>query len=346
MLGFLGKLASAVHGQGAAANPIQVHRLCVADIEVELRCWGPAVTAAVLPALAHLVKDAEQQRVPKIIFHVWDEITSVLPPAPPFEATDYHRYGQRALKDDGTRVVMHAPAERLLYAYDRSTRQGYFCCQDASALSIYDRAAPLQPLFQWALVEFGWQIIHAAGVGMQSGGVLLVGNSGAGKSTTALSCLGKSGLRFLSDDKCLVRLEPQPRAQALFDSAKIKGDMLERFPQFQPMLVGWDPRTEGGKGLIHLHETHGAEQIDSFPIRALVLPCVCHSEKPNIQPISPAELFRHLGPSTVIWLPGTEAGAFHFIAKLARQVPCYRIALTTQPEHNVAAIRRLLEEVG
>ncbi|MCB0148415.1 MAG: hypothetical protein KDE01_12280, partial [Caldilineaceae bacterium] len=66
-------------------------------------------------------------------------------------------------------------------------------------------------------------------------GVLLVGNTGAGKSTTALALLEQRNghspaLRYLSDDKCLVRLRPQVEAFALFNSAKLKADMLDRFP--------------------------------------------------------------------------------------------------------------------
>jgi hypothetical protein len=37
-----------------------------------------------------------------------------------------------------------------------------------------------------------------------------------------------------------VRLQPEPQAFALFSSAKIKGDMLERLPHFRSLLAGWD----------------------------------------------------------------------------------------------------------
>ena len=120
---------------------------------------------------------------------------------------------------DGALALMDAPTDGQLFAYDRSSRHGYFWVEDAGQLSIYERAAPLQTLFHWALREFGWQVVHAAGVGTEAGGVLLIGATGAGKSTTALSCLAGDGLRLLSDDKCLARLDPTPQAFAAYAPA-------------------------------------------------------------------------------------------------------------------------------
>jgi len=239
--------------QAADRQPIEEHRLDVAGVCLTLHIAGAALAEATLPALAHLLNGRGDGRgplaptaAPAITLHLWDgAATGVWPPRPPFTPDDYRRYGQRAVAHDGVRSLMYAPTSGQLFAYNRASRQGYFWAEDASQLSIYERAAPVQTLFHWALGEFGWQIVHAAAVGNASGGVLLIGSTGAGKSTTALSCLAQAGLRFLSDDKCLVRLAPQPQAFALFSSAKIKGDMLPRLPHFRPLLAGFDPAPSG-----------------------------------------------------------------------------------------------------
>lgn len=62
--------------------------------------------------------------------------------------------------------------------------------------------------------------------------MLLIGNTGAGKSTTALTVLQQDRLRYLSDDKYLMQLEPEPRVFALFSLAKPNADVLERMPFF------------------------------------------------------------------------------------------------------------------
>ena len=333
----------ASYQRAAITQPGRSYYLRMAGQCICLRITGTELAEAALPALAHLLT-TEEAAAPDITLHLWDGAASgVRPPRPPFTPDDYRRYGQRAIAHDGTYSLMHAPTVDQLFAYDRATRTGYFWVQDASQLSIYERAAQVQTLFHWALHDFGWQIVHAAAVGNAGGGVLLVGGTGAGKSTTALSCLAQDELLLLSDDKCLVRLEPEPQAFALFSSAKIKGDMLERLPHFRPLLTGWDDSYKANKGLIFLHPTFASQLMTTFPIQALLLPAVTHGEDAAFRPAASGDAFRQLGPSTVIWLPGAEADNYHFTAELVRRLPCYRLDLASDPKRNADAIRELLD---
>lgn len=327
--------------QACMAQPRQSQFVRVGRARIQLDFAGTALLPAVAPALAHLGADSVTNA--DIVFELWDRAsTGIRPPRPPFNVDDYRRYGQRAIAYAAPFALMHAPNAGLLFAYDRATRHGYFWTDDAAQLSIYERAAPVQTLFHWALADFGWQVVHAAAVGTARGGVLLVGNTGAGKSTTALSCLAQDGIKFLSDDKCLVRLEPEPTAFAIFSSGKIKADMLEHMPQFRSQLVGWDDYFKARKGLVYLYPAYAEHMIQSFPIKALVLPAVTNGPDASIQSASAISAFRQIGPSTVIWLPGAEADNYHFTAELTRRLPCYRLNLAVQPERNQQAIAELL----
>lgn len=340
---YLSRLGAAFAG-AECRQPTTARTIQMAGVTFRLRLAGPALDAAVLPALAHL--PAGDESGPTVTFDLWDgAVTGVWPPRPPFTPDDYRRYGQRAVAHDGPRSLMHAPTAGQLFAYDRACRQGYFWVEDAGQLSIYERAAPLQTLFHWALREFGWQIVHAAGVGTAAGGALLIGNTGAGKSTTALSCLAGDGLRLLSDDKCLARLDPAPQAFAAFSSGKIKADMLERLPQFREKLRGWDDSFKAGKGLVFLHPDFAARLVTTFPIRALVVPHVAHEAQPALRLMSSGDAFRVFGPSTVIWLPGAEAENYRFTAELTRRLPCYQLDLALEPARNSEAILELLERL-
>ncbi len=319
--------------------------LNVAGQDVVLRFGSRSLRQTILPALSHLECSAPAAAA-AIVFDLCDSAaTGLFPPQPPFDAGDYHRYGQRAIAHEDSFSLMHAPGAGLLFAYDRSARHGIFWTVDAAQLSIYEQAAPLQTLFHWALAEFGWQIVHAAAVGAAQGGLLLIGNTGAGKSTTALSCLARPGIQYLCDDKCLVRLDPKPEAFALFSSGKIKADMLVRLPHFQAMLAGWDDHRRAGKGLVFLHPTYAAHMVKSFPLKALVIPSVTNRTEAALHAAAAGRAFRLLGPSTVIWLPGAEADNYRFTAELVRRLPCHRLDLALEPQQNADALRVLLSSV-
>jgi len=337
-------LCATLGADGNAQNVV-TQDLDLAGIGVRLRLAG-RMAEAMLPALAHLPPFHGE---PAIVLDGWDTVsTGIMPPHPPFTEEDYHRYGHRAVAYGESVALMHAPGlpNPSISAYDRKARHGVFWTANADELSIYEKAAPMQTLFHWALGEFGWQIVHAAAVGNEPGGLLLVGGTGAGKSTTAVSCLDGSCLRFLCDDKCLVRLEPEPQAFALFSSAKIKADMLNRFPHLRERLQGWDDHFKAGKGLVFLHPDFSDRMIRSFPIKSLVIPRVKRCEQAHMHPASPGKLFIALGPSTAIWLPGAEADNYRLTANLTRRLPCHELDLALASDRNTAALVALLKELS
>lgn len=167
LVDYLSHCADAVV-QVADRQPIEEYHLKIAGVCLRLRIAGAALAAATLPALAHLLSD-EEAPAPAITLHLWDgAATGVWPPRPPFTPDDYRRYGQRAVAHDGRHSLMYAPTAGQLFAYDRASRQGYFWAADAGRLSIYERAAPVQTLFHWALGEFGWQIVFCFAADCQS----------------------------------------------------------------------------------------------------------------------------------------------------------------------------------
>ena len=328
--------------RAAQIQPVKDYWIEVAGIIFHLRFAGSALVPAVMPALAHLPTDVLPG--PTITFHLWDSAsTGVVPPRPPFGASDYDHYGKRAVNHHEFVSIMHAPAEQIVCAYDKQTRHAFFWTADAANMSIYERAAPLQTLFHWALAEFGWQIVHAAGLGTEAGGVLLIGSSGAGKSTTTLACLQSQILHFLSDDKCLVNLQPYPRALSLYNSAKIKSDMVEHLEKFNPYYEECDDTLKGRKCLLYLHPHFLTQMVAEFPIKAILIAKITNTPSPLMTTISPNQVLKILGPSTMIWLPGSEARSLHFIASLAQRLPCYTLHLANTPSDNLDLIADTLQ---
>jgi hypothetical protein len=148
------------------------------------------------------------------------------------------------------------------------------------------REKPLQTILYWWLTRQGGQLLHSAGVGTPEGGLLLAGRGGSGKSVTSLACL-RAGLTFLGDDYVLVRADPPPFAQSVYNSVKVRPDQLPKFPEFAGAVV--NPQTmHADKALIFAHQCAPRCCGSSFPIRAFCIPRVTGLRDTTFQP-APAD---------------------------------------------------------
>ncbi|MCA1554990.1 MAG: serine kinase, partial [Chloroflexi bacterium] len=95
--------------------------------------------------------------------------------------------------------------------------------------------ASLLPLLNWWLSAEQQQVVHAAAVGRDGAGVLLVGPNHSGKSTAALACL-TAGFEFAGDDHVLLGMKTQLSAHCLYSSAKLKPSQVQTFPDLSAAL--------------------------------------------------------------------------------------------------------------
>jgi hypothetical protein len=121
------------------------------------------------------------------------------------------------LSTDRFRVNYHAPSG-LLCMWDRHTQTALYWVRQAENLPFWEIASPFRILFHWWAQSWGGQVAHAAAVGVESRGVLVVGKSGSGKSTAALACL-RHGLEFAGDDYVLLTNDPVSVAYRITASA-------------------------------------------------------------------------------------------------------------------------------
>jgi len=330
----------AAFASAALATGVIEHDLLVADRTIRLRFAGPTLVPYLLPALAHLVINQVPQ--PDLTICLWDTASAgSFPPFPYWSVAEYRLGGRLFGDDDGMVALSHSVTAATLSVLDRSTRTAFFWTGEAKALSIHEQSAPLQTILHWAMSTSGWQIVHAAVVGAESGGVLLVGNPGAGKSTTALAAAG-SALRYLSDDKCLVRLTPQPQAFGLYNSGKLNADSLEQLPHLRPFIVGRDDNNQKGKCLLFLHPACANWLMRSCPLRAVLIPQVGAHAGPAVRPVLSSAALRVLGPSTLLWLPGAERTGMAFMAALVRSLPCYDLYLSPKLADNCSALAEVI----
>ena len=81
--------------------------------------------------------------------------------------------------------------------------------------------------------------MHAAALKAPSGGALLCGISGTGKSTTSIAC-ARAGFEFAADDFCFITVGEGVTAHSIYASAKLFSHRLDDFPDFNSLVSNAD----------------------------------------------------------------------------------------------------------
>jgi hypothetical protein len=239
----------------------------------------------------------------------------------------------QAFVDGPIRAAYYGP--RLLSVYDTGLRSGLYWLQDAAALPWYEPGAPFRVLLDWVVAGPTSQLLHAGAVAGPTGGIVLGGAGGSGKSTTALSCLGDPSLRYLSDDYVVIDVPADatavPVVTSIYSTAKLKTMAdLERFDELRAAVVNGDrAAAEAGdpdaeKPMLFVHE-HAPERL---------------------APLTPAEAFRRLAPSTIQQVPTSGASALRCMRALTKRVPAFHLGLPTDRRKIPAAVAGILAEVS
>ncbi len=295
----------------------------IAGYTVRLAFAGPALVSLMTPALAHLAIPDEE--TPNLTLYLWDGASTGIAPPQPWTPADSALRGELPTFSNAQILTAIQPDVNAISLFDRSRRLGFYWIDSPSSLRTYERAAPLKILLNWWLRERGLAMIHAGAVGTEEGSVLLVGKSGAGKSTTTLACLN-SGLRYLADDRCLLSLAQEPQVYCVYNSAKLHLAQMERFPNLLAAVHN-EHETATEKALLYLQQVVPQQIADCLPIRAILLAKVAKTTTTSITPIQRREVLRDFITSTLVYQPGAAHEEVHMMTELVRRVPCYQLNL-------------------
>ncbi len=316
---------------------------CIGDGIVRLEFAGDALIAPLTRALEHLrVKTAHAA---DLTIGLW-EIESVgvgLPP-PPWTNGAYLPRGELEGFTTPDYFTAFNADGRILFVYDVQNARAFVSVFDHTQLPAYERAAPLRPLLARFLETRHIQYVHAAGVGLRDGGVLLAGKGGAGKSTSSLACLD-SDLFFAGDDYCAARFDGIPNAYSLYNSAKGHASTIQRLRFLEPLIT--NPETMArDKAIFFLREHFPEKLIREFPLRAILIPRVTGKPDTQVRVASPQAALLALAPSTVSQLPNAGAQVFQHLTALVRQVPSFYLDAGTDLPQIPQTILGVLREQG
>jgi hypothetical protein len=230
--------------------------------------------------------------------------------------------------------ILAAGNRRGFYHHDAPSWQFY---DPAAAIGVHtlpapvdippwERGSPLRLFVHWAQAAAGRRLTHAATLGLNGYGALIVGASGSGKSGTTLAGI-LNGLDSVGDDYVVVEQGASVVAHSVFKVFKQDPDGLRRVGMDTTDLCGaklnWHGKIEFDAARLAPHAF--AERME---IRALLLPRIARTSRTNIQPVASHDAALALAPSAVLQLPGDAPEGFRFFASLARRLPAFRVSLS------------------
>jgi hypothetical protein len=184
------------------------------------------------------------------------------------------------------------------------------------------------------------RLTHAATLGLQGRGALMVGASGSGKSGTTLAGL-LNGLDSVGDDYVAVEQGGHIVAHSVFRMFKQDPQGLRR-AGLLPEQLGDGRLNWHGKIEFDAARLAPDRFTDSMEVRALLLPEIARSKQTRIERVSAQKAALALAPSSIFQLAGDTGEGFRFLADLVRRLPAYRVYLSEEPAEIAASIRSFL----
>lgn len=219
--------------------------------------------------------------------------------------------------------VVHAPARWPLRHY----RQAIF-------ITLYQH-----------LRRAGLHLIHASAVGYQDRVALIAGHSGAGKTTTMLTCVA-AGFQFLGDDTTLVQRTPAGDidAIALLNTLDVTDKTAAWFPELAPYLS--PQRSHTGKRQVILSEAYPSSVAAQGRVSAILAPEITDQAHSALAPANKASLLGDLLFYSVdLHDVALTRQHLEFLAQAVEQIPVYRLLLGRDYRQVPQVIATLLSDL-
>jgi hypothetical protein len=183
----------------ALNSEVEIRQIFVGDILIQCRFAGASLIPIIMPALEHLIVD-EVTGIIEYTIDIWDsESNKVDFPAAPCGIDEILVRGEINGFISERYEAAYFTHARMLTVIDHASKHGVVCLANSTEIPAFELACPLRGILSWILRRNNATLIHAASVGTSDGCVIIGGNSGAGKSSTALRSLA-GGMFYLGDD--------------------------------------------------------------------------------------------------------------------------------------------------
>lgn len=187
--------------------------------------------------------------------------------------------------------------------------------------------ALLGPIMGVAMRQRGVVCLHASAVALGQHAVALVGDSGAGKSTTA-AAFARCGRAVLGDDVLplsrsgvsWLATPAYPKLRLWPESAAALMGSADALP---PMMPGWDKRA------LDLAQHAMAFQSEPLPLAAIYFLGPRQTSRSTFTDVAPADALMRLVSDSFgsrAQSPAQRAAEFHFLGNMVRETPLRQVS--------------------
>lgn len=324
---------------------VLIRHYTLAGRPARVRVLGSRLAEALDRPFRHLRRGPAADADVRLFIDMWDEAETGMG-VPGIEAApDLAARGQVTASEDA-RILIHERAQTVA-GFDRAARRVVGWVGDARHLTLYEQGRPLHSALLLWHQDRRVQPVHAGLVSLDGQGILLGGQGGSGKSTTALMCL-KAGFQYQADDYVGVERTPDGYVgHSMYSSTHLEPHHIERFPWLQPHAIPGSLPGED-KSLVLLADAKPDGLSAQASIRALALPCVVDAEATRVRPASRLEALLRLAPSTLLQLPHACAtpDGLGRLGDMVETIPTFWLELGRDMERIPDRVARLLTEVN
>jgi hypothetical protein len=281
---------------------------------------------------------------PELALDVWDvDEARARPARTTSEDAALAEHGELLAYSPGARELRHVGSEFDMLLDAREGRATGWV--SSARVQAWHRLRPWQRIFVAALAASGAETVHGSMVARDGRGVLLVGPSGVGKSTTTFACLA-AGFACLGDDTIAIDLGAgaggAARGSCLHATAKVDVRQLERFPDLEAGSDAVDDPSRNERAL-RLGGPQSHLVTPSAAVAAIAFPRLADSVESTTRPAArshaAAALFRN-----ALSIDGDRFGpVFNAMTALAEAVPSYTLDVGHDPSRLAAEVERLLD---
>lgn len=192
------------------------------------------------------------------------------------------------------------------------------------------------------LKQFGLFMVHAAGMSLAGKGILIAGQSGAGKTTLTLALL-RGGFDFLADDT--VFLTGKNRIMAFPDECAITPQTAEFFPELQ-LLQGVSKKNSNSKHPFCASRLFGIKPCwECLPV-VIVFPKPSPVTQSILTPMPKAEALIELMCNVLRTEPHASQAHLDALAALVKSCRCYRLQTGRDFDHLPTLLKSVMSPVS